>query len=214
MTGPLMVGRTVAQYIQGGIAGLHIEDQVINKRCGHLRNKELVDESIFASRIQAAVNARSQSYGDIVIIARSDALQVLGYEATVARLKNAIKIGADAVFPEGITSKEEAKRICTELAPTPVLLNMVRGGVTPHLTVNEAHSAGFRIIIYPGLAVNAVYKAVSEAVLELSSSNDLDQTTSKELSIDGTPDVFVVCGLESAVRFDNDAGGTSFTKGI
>ena len=209
-----MVGRTVAQYIQGGIAGLHIEDQVINKRCGHLRNKELVDESTFASRIQAAVNARSQSGGDIVIIARSDALQVLGYEATVARLKNAVKIGADVVFPEGITSKEEAKRICMELAPTPVLLNMVRGGVTPHLTVDEAYAAGFRVVIYPGLAVNAVYKAVSKAVLELSSTNDLNQVTSTELSMDGVPDVFVVCGLESAIKFDNDSGGTSFAKGI
>jgi len=78
--GAIMVGRTVTSYIRAGVAGLHLEDQVVNKRCGHLKGKQLVDINEYASRIRAAVLAREQSGGDIVIIARTDALQSFGYE--------------------------------------------------------------------------------------------------------------------------------------
>ena len=151
-----MVGRTTEQYIQAGVAAFHLEDQVINKRCGHLKNKEIVDEDVYLSRIRAAVNARAKVGQDIVIIARTDALQTFGYDAAVLRLKNAIKIGADVAFLEGITSKEEAKKVCEELAPTPVLLNMVDGGITPNFTVTEAKETGFKLIVYPGFALGPV----------------------------------------------------------
>jgi 2-methylisocitrate lyase-like PEP mutase family enzyme len=99
--GSLMVGRTTQQYIQAGVAAFHLEDQVVNKRCGHLRNKELVDEEVYLTHIRAAVNARAQSDSDILIIARTDALQSLGYDAAVSRLKVAIAVGADIAFLEG-----------------------------------------------------------------------------------------------------------------
>jgi PEP phosphonomutase and related enzymes len=150
-----MVGRTVSQYMRAGVAALHLEDQVVTKRCGHLRNKELVLEDEYLSRIKAAVNARSQTPGDIVIIARTDALQSLGYDASIARLKRAIALGADVAFLEGVTSKEEAKEACEDLAPTPVLFNAVSGGVSPNLSVQEAKELGFRVIIFPRIGAQS-----------------------------------------------------------
>ncbi|KAH8691620.1 putative carboxyphosphonoenolpyruvate mutase [Talaromyces proteolyticus] len=207
--GSLMVHRTVTEYIRSGVAALHLEDQVTTKRCGHLRNKQLVDEDEFLSRIQAAVNARKQSGGDIVLIARTDALQSLGYDAAMSRLKRAIGIGADVAFLEGVRSKEEAQNACKELSPTPVLFNSVPGGVSPDLSVPEAQELGFRVIIFPGLALGSVHGAVSAAV--------------KMLKRDGVPpasegvsprDLFNVVGLKQALMLDAAAGGKSFENGV
>ena len=209
--GPLMVGRTVAQYMSAGVAALHLEDQVQTKRCGHLGNKELVDEDVYLSRIRAAVLMREQMYGDIVIIARTDALQSLGYEAAVQRLRKAVEAGADVAFLEGFTSGEQMKRVCQDLAPAPVLLNMVSGGVTPDVSVGEAQEMGFRIIIFPGFALGPVYKAVSDAAKELKSTGNLKRN--EELS-GGPRQLFDVCGLKECMTFDLAAGGASFAKGV
>jgi 2-methylisocitrate lyase-like PEP mutase family enzyme len=113
--GAIMVGRTVTGYIRAGVAGLHLEDQVVNKRCGHLKGKQLVDVDEFASRIRAAVLAREQSGGDIVIIARTDALQGFGYDEAVKRLRAAVAAGADVAF------LEQCKEIGYKLAIFPCL---------------------------------------------------------------------------------------------
>jgi 2-methylisocitrate lyase-like PEP mutase family enzyme len=91
-----MVGRSVEQYIDAGIAGFHIEDQVVTKRCGHLKGKELASETEWYARIRAAVHARAKTGRDIVIVARTDALQSLGYKLALERLKGALALGADA----------------------------------------------------------------------------------------------------------------------
>ena len=207
-----MVGRTTEQYMQAGVAAFHIEDQVMNKRCGHLKNKEIVDEDIYLSRIRAAVNARSQAEGDIVIIARTDALQSVGYDAAVSRLKNAIAIGADVAFLEGITTKEEARMVIEELAPTPVLLNMVTGGVTPHFTVAEAKATGFKLIIYPGFALGPVYEGVAMAAKVLKETGDMCKVVDKPGF--GPKELFMACGLKEAIEFDIAAGGTMYGKGV
>jgi 2-methylisocitrate lyase-like PEP mutase family enzyme len=212
MKGPLMVGRTTEQYMQAGVAAFHLEDQVVNKRCGHLKNKEIVGEDIYLSRIRAAVNARSQAEGDIVIIARTDALQSLGYNAAVSRLKNAIAIGADVAFLEGITTKEEARMVIEELAPTPVLLNMVTGGVTPHFTAAEAKAIGFKLIIYPGFALEPVYKGVATAAKVLKETGDVGKVVDKPGF--GPKELFMACGLKEAMEFDIAAGGTMYGKGV
>jgi 2-methylisocitrate lyase-like PEP mutase family enzyme len=208
-----MVGRTTEQYIQAGVAAFHLEDQVVNKRCGHLRNKEIVDEAVYLSRIRAAVNARKKSGRDIVIIARTDALQLHGYDAAVSRLKSAVKIGADVAFLEGITSKEQAKNVCEQLAPTPVMLNMVEGGVTPHFTVAEAKESGFKLIIFPGFALGPVYRAVSTAAKELMETGDTAKA-SVNPSGAGPRELFMVCGLKEAMEFDIAAGGSTYTNGV
>lgn len=122
----MMVGRTTAQYIQAGVAGFHLEDQVVNKRCGHLAGKELVSEDVYLSRIRAAVNMREQLGSDIVIIARTDALQSLGFDAAVSRLQKAVAVGADVAFLEAIETKEQARKVCEIFAEsgTPVMYGM------------------------------------------------------------------------------------------
>lgn len=205
-----MVGRTTAAYMQAGVAAFHLEDQVQTKRCGHLRNKELVDEEIFLSRIKAAVNMRAQTAGDILIIARTDALQSLGFETALDRLKKAVAIGADVAFLEGIASDEQARMVCRELSPTPVLLNNVAGGLTPKWTVQEAKDLGFKIVIYPGFALGPVYKAVADAAKELRETGDLQVPKGSG----GPKEIFEVCGLKEAIEFDIAAGGNLYAKGV
>ena len=204
-----MVGRAVEQYIQAGVAGFHIEDQITTKRCGHLKNKELTTEIEYYARIRAAVNARTKTGRDIVIIARTDALQSLGFDAAVERLKGALALGADVAFLEGIESKEQARRVCAELSPYPVLLNMVQGGVSPYFSVREAQEQGFKLIIYPGLALAPVYSSVLEAYEQLRRTGDVERdvkTTPKE--------IFSVCGLNQAIEFDVAAGGALYKNGV
>lgn len=110
----------VERYILAGVAGLHLEDQVIAKRCGHLGGKQLVDEETYLARIRAADAARKK-VGDIVIIARTDSLQSLGLDVAIDRLKKAVAAGADMVFLEGMTSKEQMERAAKELVSSPFL---------------------------------------------------------------------------------------------
>lgn len=147
--GPNMVARTVQQYTRSGVAGLHIEDQIQTKRCGHWQGKEVVPLETFVQRIGAATKARDELDSKIVIVARTDSLQTHDFDEAVKRLKAAAVAGADVAFLEGIHTKEQAKFACEQLAPTPVLLNMVEHGATPSWSVTEASELGFKIIIFP-----------------------------------------------------------------
>ncbi|KAK5061333.1 hypothetical protein LTR84_007875 [Exophiala bonariae] len=206
--GPLMVRRTVQEYIKGGVASLHLEDQVQTKRCGHLANKELVDEDVFISRIRAASLARDQMpHGDIVLIARTDALESLGYDAAVGRLKKAIAAGADVALMEALTSIEQMKAICHDLAPTPVILNAVPGGKTPDLTAKEAEQMGFKMIVFPTLALAPVHEAVLGAAKYLKDNGKVRAT---DILAKGPRALFEVCGLSELIAFDISAGSQAF----
>jgi 2-methylisocitrate lyase-like PEP mutase family enzyme len=217
--GPVMVARTVKSYIAAGVAGLHLEDQVLSKRCGHLLGKEIVDEDVFYSRIRAAVMAREEMKaavgdmaGDIVLIARTDSLQVSGLDEAVKRLKKAIELGADVAFLEGPTSVEQCKRGCEMLAPTPVLLNMVSGGVTPDITAAEGKEIGFKVIIYPALMLSAVVDSCTAAATTLKNTGTVEMT---EGQMKGGPKaLFSICGLEDCIEFDKKAGGSSYSTGV
>jgi 2-methylisocitrate lyase-like PEP mutase family enzyme len=209
--GPLMVARTTALYMSSGIAALHIEDQVQTKRCGHLAGKELVSTDIFLSRIKAAALSREREAGDIVIIARTDALQSLGFEEAVSRLKGAVEVGADVVFLEGVRSEEEGRRVVEEMGETPVLLNMVQGGLTPDLSAEEAHKLGFRIVIFPGIALSAALTSVTVAMEELKEKGTVKKVEGKGLS---PRKLFEVCGLDECLAFDREAGGVAFGEGV
>lgn len=121
-----MVGRTTQEYILSGVAGFHLEDQVMNKRCGHLIGKELVDEETYLARIRAAVKMRAHMGSDIVIIARTDALQSFGLDVAIARVQKAVAAGADVAFIEALDSAEQAREVCQTFAKTntPVLFNL------------------------------------------------------------------------------------------
>lgn len=214
--GPIMVARTVQSYMAAGIAGLHLEDQVVSKRCGHLANKELVEEDVFFSRIRAAVLAKEDyreqtGAGDIVLIVRTDALQSLGYDAAIHRLRKAIELGADVAFLEGITTKEMCRQAVKDLSPTPCLLNMVPGGVTPDMSVAEAQEIGFRVMIYPCFALEPVYHSVTRAARELKSTGKI---VNREEDCKGIKEVFRICGLDGCMEFDMKAGGTSYGSGF
>jgi 2-methylisocitrate lyase-like PEP mutase family enzyme len=164
--GPAMVARTVTQYARSGVAGLHIEDQVQTKRCGHLLGKQVVSREEFVTRIRAAVIARDSIPGgsDFVIIGRTDSAQVLGMEEAIMRLKLAADAGADVCFIEGVKSKELLESTVKALAPKPVslmfpeslfhfshltaqvLVNVISGGLTPSFTSKEAEEMGAKII--------------------------------------------------------------------
>lgn len=205
--GPNMVARTVAQYHRGGVAGLHIEDQIQTKRCGHLGGKVVVETEVFVQRIKAAYQARKRVDSDIVIIARTDALQTHGFEEALARLKAAAAAGADVAFLEGLTSEAEAREVCRQLAPTPVLLNMVDHGATPTWSVAEAKAMGFRIIIFPLASIAPAYKAIKDGLVAL-----------KETGLTGIGEdftvkkMFTVVGLEEAMATDEGVGGSMYTK--
>jgi 2-methylisocitrate lyase-like PEP mutase family enzyme len=209
--GTIMVGRTVTAYIRAGVAGLHLEDQVVAKRCGHLKGKQVVDVPEYVSRITAAVLARQQSGADIVLIARTDALQMHGYDAAISRLRAAVAAGADAAFLEGVTSREFAERFVQDLKPTPCLFNNVPGGVSPDFSVQEARQIGYKIAIYPTLGLEVVYPAVRRAVRQL-----LDNGVVESAEGDGkrwSPrELFEVCGLGESIEFDRQVGGTSYVN--
>lgn len=207
--GPIMITRTVQQYARSGVAGFHIEDQIQTKRCGHLQGKQIVSTSEFLVRIRAAVAARHAVGSDIVIIARTDALQSLGYAESIARLRLAKEAGADVGFLEGITSKEEARAVVKDLAPWPILLNMVEHGATPSISVSEAQEMGFRIVIFPFAGLAPAYKAMKEVYQRLKTKG----ITGAEAQM--TPvQLFEVSGLKEDLEIDAKAGGTTFAGGV
>ncbi|KAF2014953.1 carboxyvinyl-carboxyphosphonate phosphorylmutase [Aaosphaeria arxii CBS 175.79] len=210
--GAIMVGRTVTSYIRAGVAGLHLEDQVVTKRCGHLKGKQVVDIDEYVSRIRAAVMAREQSGGDIVLIARTDALQGLGYDEAVKRLRAAVATGADVAFLEGVTTREDAESFVKDLAPTPCLFNNVPGGVSPDFTAQEAREIGYKIAIYPALGIEVVYPAVRKAVQDLLKSGRVE-SVEKDGKRWSPREMFEVCGLNEAMAFDREAGGKSYLDG-
>lgn len=213
--GPLMVARTVERYIAAGVAGLHIEDQATTKRCGHLLGKELVDTNTYAARIRAAAAAREASGDDIVLIARTDALQSLGFEEAIARLRRAVEAGADMVFLEGMTSVEQMRDSVKALAPTPCFLNMVQGGVTPLVNRDEAQAMGYRVVIWPCFAMTAAMNAWREAAKELKGTGMLQEVKDESGKVrGGVRECFEVCGLTKYAAFDQEMGGQAFANGV
>ncbi|KAI0858886.1 carboxyvinyl-carboxyphosphonate phosphorylmutase [Xylaria cubensis] len=209
--GPLMVARATEKYILQGVAAFHLEDQVTTKRCGHLLGKELVDTGTYVARIRAAAEARRRMESDIVIIARTDALQSLGYEEAVNRLKAAVAAGADVVFLEGMRTKEQMAQVVKDLAPTPCFLNMVGGGVTPLINAAEAKAMGYSIVIWPMAGLTSVYLGMREICRELKETGEIKERHTADGQVDGgVRDVFELCGLSACGEFDKKMGGTSF----
>lgn len=206
---PLNISRTTAAYITSNVAAMHIEDQFQNKRCGHLGGKQLVPLETFATRIRAAALTRQRMARDIIIIARTDCLQILGFDEAIQRMKAAITAGADVAFVEGIPDADTGKRVCKALEPVPVLLNIVTGGITPDFSLEEAQSMGMRIIIHPVLALSPVFRVVTESMRQLKTTGRAPPPQEGDGTI---RDIFNICGLPACVEFDNNAGGEMLDK--
>lgn len=143
---PLNVYRTVKDLIAAGAAGCFLEDQVWPKKCGHMRNKKVIERDQYLQKIKAAVEARGNA--DFFIVARTDAEAVLGLEEAIARMEGARKLGADASFVEAPGSLEQLKEIGKRV-PKPMVANMIEGGKTPVLPKEELAEMGFQLILYP-----------------------------------------------------------------
>ncbi|QUC19141.1 uncharacterized protein UV8b_03382 [Ustilaginoidea virens] len=207
--GPIMAARTVEQYIRAGVAGAHLEDQVLTKRCGHLGGKRVVPREEYYARVRAAHAARLRMRSDFVLIARTDALQTLGYDECIERLRAARDLGADVGIVEGFASKEQAAQAVKDLAPWPLLLNSVENGASPTITVDEARQMGFRVVIFSFACLAPAYRAIRETLMLLKTAGVVG--TPKDL----TPvRLFEVCGLKHCMTVDAEAGGLSFADGV
>lgn len=150
------ISRTVKEYTKAGAAGLHIEDQVTAKRCGHRPNKEIVSVDEMVDRIKAAVDARTDP--NFVIMARTDALAVEGMDKTLERAAAYIEAGADMLFPEAVTQLDMYKKFY-DRTQVPVLANLTEFGQTPLFTLDELRTVDVAIALYPLSAFRAMNKA-------------------------------------------------------
>ncbi len=149
----LNVVRMVQEYERIGVAGLHIEDQDLPRRCGHLGGKVLVSAEDHAAKIRVAVENRS--HDDTVIIARIDAIAVSGFDDALARAEAYLEAGADCLFFEAFESVKQMEAACRRFSDIPLLINLVEGGKTPFLPAPDLADMGFRIAIYPVTGVLA-----------------------------------------------------------
>jgi len=148
--------RTVREMIREGAAGIHIEDQVEAKRCGHLAGKQLVKPGQMVARLQAAISGRTDP--QFVIMARTDAASVEGLESAIARAKMYRDAGADMIFAEALTTVEEYRKF-TAAVKIPVLANITEFGKTPLFTTAQLKAVGVRLILYPLSAFRAMNAA-------------------------------------------------------
>jgi 2-methylisocitrate lyase-like PEP mutase family enzyme len=158
--GVLNVRRTIQSYERAGVAAVHLEDQVIPKRCGHLSGKQIVPAEEMVSKIKAAVDARVDQ--DFLLIARTDGIAVEGFERTLERAEIYHAAGADMIFVEA-PSREQLPKIAPRIK-APLLYNMAASGKTPFLTKTEIGRLGFKLIIYPNWIVLAQIRAASHVL--------------------------------------------------
>jgi methylisocitrate lyase len=153
------VMRTVREYEAAGVAGIHLEDQIFPKKCGHMEGKALIPLEEMRGKIRAACEAREDP--DFVIIARTDSRAVEGVEAAVRRARAYREAGADVIFPEAPQSREELAHFAREI-PGPLLANMTEFGKTPLVPAAELERMGYRLVIYPVSALRVAQRAMQE----------------------------------------------------
>jgi methylisocitrate lyase len=157
----LNVERTVRLFESAGVAGIHLEDQVLPKRCGHLSGKQLVPAETMAAKIRAAVAARTDP--DFVIIARTDARGVTGLDDVIHRANLYLTAGADAIFPEALENEAEFARAAKEIS-APLLANMTEFGRSPNLDFHALAGLGYRLVLYPVTAFRTAVRAALETL--------------------------------------------------
>jgi carboxyvinyl-carboxyphosphonate phosphorylmutase len=158
---PINVGRTIREYERAGVASVHIEDQVWPKKCGHMEGKQVIPLEEMVQKIHAAVDARQDP--DFVIIARTDANAVTGFEDALRRGHAYHEAGADVIFIEAPRSVEELTAIVKSFPNVPLLYNWAESGKTPLLSLEEIRSLGFKLVIFP---VSMLF-AATHAMLQL-----------------------------------------------
>ena len=154
----LNVMHMVRTFEDAGAGAVHLEDQILPKKCGHLNGKSLVSPTDMAAKVAAAAKAAR----DMVIVARTDAVGVDGFDAAVDRAKLYVEAGAEAIFPEGLTSRDMFEKFKAALPDTPLLANMTEFGKTPFFTAEEFEAMGYKMVIWPVSSLRVANKAQAE----------------------------------------------------
>jgi methylisocitrate lyase len=191
----LNVMHMVRAFEDAGAGAVQIEDQLLPKKCGHLNNKKLADAHDMAAKIAAAHKARRHLY----IVARTDAAESEGIAGTVARAKLYMQAGADAIFPEALTSAEMFAEVAKALPDVPLLANMTEFGRTPFMTATEFQKMGYRMVIWPVSSLRVANKAQAELYRALKrdgdTHNSLDQMQTRA-------ELYDLIGLKSFEALD------------
>ncbi len=180
---PINIMRTVKEYERAGVAGIHIEDQVAPKKCGHFEGKQIIPPEEMIKKIEAAIYAREDN--DFLLIARTDARSVKGLEEALGRARLYAQMGADMVFIESPESVEELSTISRRLSNISLLVNMVEGGKTPTLPFEQLEEMGFKIILYPTSSIRAVAKTLQELAGHLYKYKDTQSFEDRLVSFEG-----------------------------
>jgi len=184
--------RTVHQYEQAGIAGIHIEDQAFPKRCGHLKDKIVIDRDEFRRRFLAAASERWNP--DFVLIARTDARAGNGFEDAWSRIEDAFDAGADVGFVEAPESRAEVEEIARRANGRPMLLNLATNGKTPTLKLAEIRELGFTFAIWPAACMIPAANAIWASLRTLK-----EEGTDQSVFSDTPHDFFTWMGLDTVL---------------
>jgi methylisocitrate lyase len=155
--------RTVQEYIRAGAAGLFIEDQVLPKRCGHMRGKQVIPQQEMLGKLRAAMDARDEVDPDFVIMCRTDAIAVNGFEDALDRAKAAVDLGVDMIFVEAMETREQMERVGREVK-APLMLNLIEGGRTPLVSYQDAEALGFKYVALAITALSAAAKGMYDVM--------------------------------------------------
>ena len=156
----LNVSRTIRMFERAGANAIQLEDQAFPKRCGHLDDKTLIPADEMVGKIKAALDARQSR--ETLVIARTDAIAVEGFERAIARAVSYRDAGADILFVEAPKTRDELQRIPPAVSDVPLMANMVEGGKTPPLAAADLEAIGFSLVIFPGAIVRALARTASE----------------------------------------------------
>lgn len=193
---PMSAARTVRLMEEAGLAGCHIEDQVMPKRCGHLDGKEIVDQATMVQRIRAAADGKLDQ--NFVLIARSDARAIEGLDKAIDRMKAYVDAGADMIFPEAMKSEKEFEAV-REALDVPILANMTEFGKSRLLNKKELGNLGFNVVIYPvttlRLAMGAAERGLDAILRDGDQNGVLDQMQHRK-------DLYDLLRYEEYNRFD------------
>ena len=170
------VARTIREMEAAGVSGIHLEDQVLPKKCGHLDGKELVSPQAMAEKLRAACAARTDK--DFLIIARTDARGVTSFDDAVDRAKRYLDAGADAIFPEAMETADELAAFAQKVQ-APLLANMTEFGKTPLLPLKELERLGYRMVIYPQTALRVAFASITAMLADLKTTGDQNGWLSK-----------------------------------
>ena len=194
--GTLNVRRTIRQYERAGVAAVHIEDQESPKRCGHLDDKRVVPTEEMTRRLRVAVDARTDD--DFVIIARTDALAVTGWDDTMRRCEAFLDAGADVLFVEALRTEEQAAKVVRTFG-VPMLYNVVESGKSPLLPAPRLQELGFKIALFPVSAFTTVAEVVSRLMRELRERGTTERLMGDMVALE---ECFDLVGLREMLAVD------------